>query len=361
MKRCLWQLAGPAALLAVGACSSKDSNQDTGATGTTATGMGGSGGMTGAGGGGAGGAKPTLNPALAAATTAGDYTRPFDSVPDSTATNFYFTAMSTKPDANGNLGLGVFKVPAAGGAATVLYVGAPFVAPFGIAISGDDKTLFVADHAAGGDPAAPDNVPDAPGGIYTLPTSGGTPTLLMGTSGFNACGLDVGQDQLFFAGTDPKDGKPGLFKVAAAGGMPSAVSKGDVFRAPCGVAITNAGDTYVADALGSSLTSGRILKVDAEGNATEFLTGLSVGFPAGIAITMDQSTLLVSGHDAVTSGSVVFAVDIATKAITSFNKGIEASVDSGGLHRARGQDVMSWCGVTTGTNGGGIVFKVTLY
>src|SRR5690349_13311667 len=64
------------------------------------------------------------------ATQSGDYSSPLDSTPDPEGTNIYFTATGPK-------GQGVFKVPAAGGAASEVFTGAPFVAPRGIYMSAD--------------------------------------------------------------------------------------------------------------------------------------------------------------------------------------------------------------------------------
>lgn len=287
-------------------------------------------------------------PSLAASTTGGDYTRPFDSVPDSDAQTFYFTAMNAK-------GMGVFKVARAGGDATEVAVGSPFHSPFGIAISADSKTLFVADHGAGGDPMGAPNTPDAPGGIYKLSTGGGSPSVMNGTAGYVPCGVDVRGNDLYFTGVDPADGKPGLFKIPTAGGAVTAVAKGDPFASPCGVTLARNGEAYVADTGGGSAGVGRVIKVSGA-SASVFVEPVLMGFPAGIALTISEKLLLVSGQSTASGMSVVFVIDTATKAISEFNKGLEGSSDSGGLHRALSDGTMSWCGVTVGDRG--TVFRV---
>jgi hypothetical protein len=279
----------------------------------------------------------------------GDYKTPFDAVPDASGANFYFTAN------NPSKGPGVFTVPAGGGTVKEVAVGDPFAGPFGIGITPDDKTLIVADASAGDDPN--DDKKDAPGGIYSVPAAGGTATLVAGTLGYRPCGVEIAGDQIYFGGTDPADNKPGVFKVPVAGGSVTAVSKDPLLSSPCGIAITKSGDLYVVDTVNGSNAAGKIVKIS--GMTASFLDSIPVGFPAGIALNMAESILLVSGQAAESGTSVVYSIDVASKSVTAFNKGIESSADSGGLHRAKNADVLSWCGVTSGANG--TVFKVTLY
>jgi len=287
-------------------------------------------------------------------TTGGDFDSPLDSVPDSSGKTFYFTASHF---ISGVRTAAVYSVPAAGGSATLLADGAPLTAPFGIAISSDDKTLYVAD-AASGDTGDPSVVHF--GAIYSLPVGGGMPAAIAATSGFAPRGLDLAvvanADTLYFSGTDPADGKAGLFTIAAGGGTVKAVAKG--FGDPSGVAVEKNGGAFVADTIADGDHLGKIVLVAPDGTASDFVTSLAVGFPTGIALSTDEKLLLVSALDPVTRGSVVFAIDTATKSVTSFNKGIAASTDSGGLHRARAVDVLSWCGVTAG--GSGVVYQVKL-
>jgi hypothetical protein len=93
--------------------------------------MGGMGGMSCAGGSFAGTISPAVN---------GGFKDAFDAAPDSNATTVYFTAI----DAMGNPGVftqGICPV----GAVKQIASTTPFEAPFGIAISSDDKRLYIAD------------------------------------------------------------------------------------------------------------------------------------------------------------------------------------------------------------------------
>jgi sugar lactone lactonase YvrE len=303
-----------------------------------------------------GGGAPTSITAVNA-TTSGDFRRPFDTVPSSDGSVFYFTGTT------GDGQPAVFKVPAAGGAATAIAMGPPLTSPLGIAISSDDATLYVADPAAGLTGTVDDS--DAPppasrGVIFTLPTAGGTPAPLAGSSDTTPRGLDVvkqgSADAIYFSGVG-SGGAPGLFQLAAAGGTPVAVASGDPFVDPSGVAVAKSGDIYVANSAAVEGSRASIIKI-AGGVASEFVTGIAVGFPAGVALSSNEKTLLVSGHDLGTHGDVVLAIDLGSRAITPFDNGIAANSDAGGLHRARNGGVFSWADLTAG--GTGQVYRVEL-
>lgn len=76
-----------------------------------------------------------------AAPTSGTYQTPLDATPDLSGTTIYFTACNA-------YGAGVFQVRAAGGTATAVYTGKPFLAARGFSISPDGLQLFVADPTA---------------------------------------------------------------------------------------------------------------------------------------------------------------------------------------------------------------------
>jgi DNA-binding beta-propeller fold protein YncE len=291
----------------------------------------------------------SLNFQAAPATTGGSFTLPLDSVPSPDGKTFYFTA-------RGMNGAGVFKVAASGGAATEIFSGDPLVSPTGIAIGSDGTTLFIADPGVG------DAMNDGKGAVFTLAAGGGMPAMIGATFGFSPRSLDVltptgmGADSVWFSGVDAADGKPGVFKMGAGGAGLAAVAKGDPFRDPGGVAVTAAGsDLYVADTLGEA--GSRLIKVSG-GAAAVFLENVPVGYPAGIALTRSEAYLAVSGQDRDTGMSVVYIVNLASKAITT--QPIVGSSDSGGLHRARMTDEMSWID-NTGAMGRGNVVRVTLF
>ena len=146
-----------------------------------------------------------------------DHISPFDSTPDPSGKVVYFTAIGTDGAA------GVFKVAARGGAVTPLFTGPPLVSPFGIAISSDGSRLFVADPAA--------QTSNDEGAIFSLPTSGGSPSIVAGTDGVVPRSLETVGDTLYFSGVDKSDGVAGVFSLSLSGGGPAVVIKGSWTRA----------------------------------------------------------------------------------------------------------------------------------
>jgi hypothetical protein len=262
----------------------------------------------------------------------------FDSTPDANGENIYFTG---RRDGE----VGVFKIDAKG-EVTDIYVGDPLGAPLGIAVDTTDKALFVADTAY-------DNTADDPesarGAILTLGLTPGAPSPLTKTAGYQPRGLDVVKqtegDMVFFSGIDATSKEPGLFSILTAGGGVSAIVKGAPFIDPSGVAVGK-DQTFVTDSSeeGTSLSSVIVVKV---------------GYPAGVALSLDEKTLYISGLDPDTGFDTVYVVEVSSKDIQKYAKGgIETKVDALGLHRARNADVFAWSGANGTKNG--TVFKITV-
>jgi len=262
---------------------------------------------------------------------------PFDATPDPEGTNVYFTALA----ADGTPG--VFKTGAAGGPVTTLVSGDPLVAPFGISISDDGQTLFVADASADATADGEDS-----GGIYTLAVAGGKPSLLAGTAGTHPRGVQVEGDAVYFSGF--KDGKPGVFKAAVGGGAVTQLGTSDGFSDPSGLAVTKSGAVLVMDSSPDGAVGSAVIKIDEAGQVSVLKDGLSVGHPAGIALLSDDSAALVSGLDS--SGmDVVYKVDLASGEMKSFNDVIGGFNESAGLHRAKGSDKFAWADSQAGGSG----------
>jgi DNA-binding beta-propeller fold protein YncE len=133
--------------------------------------------------------------------------------------------------------------------------------------------------------------------------------------------------------------------------------KGAPFIDPSGVAVGK-DQTFVTDSSeeGTSLSSVIVVK---DGKAETYLSSIKVGYPAGVALSLDEQTLYISGIDPDTGYDTVYVVEVATKSVQKFAKdGIETKVDALGLHRARNADVFSWSGAN-GTKDG-TVFKITV-
>lgn len=281
------------------------------------------------------------------------FLRPLDTVPSLDGATFYFTAYN--PTA-GQEGMGVFKVPAAGGAVTKLFSGAPLASPFGIALSSDGNILYIADSVAGHDPNKQDVASAGSlGRIYKMPTDGGAPQVVMGTEGYRPRGLELSRqgtdDLLYFTGQDPTSGAPGVYRVSTtAGGGTVAVASGAPFGDPSGVAIASNGDIYVADSSTGDRSLAQVIKVSG-GAATVLVSGIQAGFPAGIALTRSETLALVSGRNADNNSSQVYRVNLATKELTTLSSGVAGNTDPGGLHRARNADIFSWTDLAAGDRG----------
>jgi sugar lactone lactonase YvrE len=278
-------------------------------------------------------------PSIAQAANDPSFENPVDATPSPDGKDVYFIA-NTKTGDEDNIGTirqpAIFKVAAAGGAVSKLFGGAPLVAPFGISISDDGQTLYIADSGA-------DTSDDrSDGRLYTMPIGGGTPAGLAGTDGYAPAGVEVSGESVYFTGH--KDGQAGLFKTALGGGAVTPVATGALFADPGGVAVAKNGDAFVVDTGGvahdQSLAS--VVKVGADGHTEVLIDGLAVGHPAGIALTADEAQLYVSGFDPAKGTDVVFTIDKNTKAVQAFTDTIVDFLESAGLHRARNADVFAW-------------------
>ncbi len=285
------------------------------------------------------GSKPDVNETISIAPAANDkatFTSPTDAVPDPEGKLVYFLATSPGE------GSAVFRSATDGTGLTKLTAGAPLASPFGITISDDGQTLFIADTGAETDT-------EEGGMIFALNVAGGKPSAVPGTEGTRPRGIEVAGDQIYFSGTlstPAAKGKkatsvPAVFRTGIAGGIATPVVSGLPLKDPSGIAVTAKGDLYVLDTSASASKRATVFLVK-DGAATEFLTDVAVGYPGGIALSQDDSTLLVSGLDDTSARDVVFVANIASKEMTTFTKSIDKFSESAGLHRARRAGVFAW-------------------
>lgn len=273
-------------------------------------------------------------PSIAVAANHPNSHSPVDATPSPDAKKVYYLAFNRSEA--GEDSAGVFAVAADGGGRVepqVLVKGAPLLAPVGITSSLDGKQLFIADSAAGAENA---------GALFSLSSDGGSLSMLSGTENFRPGGVTVakrdGVEQVFFTGRDPASGEAGLFSTSVGGGLPKAVATGGLFAQPGGVIVAANGDAYVAD---SGDQSARVVRVH-DGKMEVFVENIGVGFPAGVTLTHDDSTLIVSGLDPVTKHDVVYFVDVARKKLSKLTETVGAFSESAGLHRAHDVNVFAW-------------------
>lgn len=281
---------------------------------------------------------PSIEPAAASADDVFD--TPLDAAPDSDGSDIYFTATSSQ-------GAGVFHVSAAGGEAAAITAGAPLSMPVGLTLSGDDQTIFVADEGA----------------IYRVPASGGSPVAVAGTEDTAPQGLEVGQENgtemLYFSGVDPSDGEPAVIKVPAAGGTLSVLFKGAPLVEPGGVAVSGDGSVYVVDRAAGTGGLGAVFRI-AHGGIFPIAGEFRAGDPAGVALTLDGSLLLVSSLSIDQDSSQVLVIDLRNGQQGIVDKVVSANGGSGGLHRARQANILAWCGVTRPGGAEGTVYRIGL-
>lgn len=305
----------------------------------------------------------TIEPA--AVGSAATFHAPMDATPDPDGNQIYFTAMSSK-------GAGVFRSPATGGTVVTLTVGAPLVAPVGLVTSTDGQQLYVADTnavLANSQTIASKVALTNTGAIFILSSSGGTPTPVVGTAHTAPRGLTLVKennvDMIYFTGAAPDDGQPAIMKIPASGGTLTIFEKGGELVAPTGIAVSKTGFVYVADQAAAGAELGILFRFkphehNGRSSHREILADrVRMGSPAGITLTFDESLVLVSTLETNARTSQVLVVDTVTGAQGIVNKIVGVNTASGGLHRAHNSNVMSWCGVTAGTGGQGIVYRIS--
>ena len=287
-------------------------------------------------------------PELSIAPAAHDKTQfvsPRDAVPSPDGTKIYFLATKIGE------GAAVFTANADGTGLTKLASGAPFVSPFGITISDDGKTLYVADPGAETDT-------EEHGAVFSLAVAGGTPSALAGTAGTAPRGIEVLGDKLYYSGSSGKRPKQvaAVYQLPLAGGTPTALASGKPLKDPSGIAVTKSGDVYVLDTAAAATNHATVFSIKG-GVLGVFVTDVTVGYPGGIALSQDDTKLYISALDDTTARDVVFVANVATKEMSSFTTSIGKFSESAGLHRARNAGVFAWADANADKSGTVFVLK----
>jgi DNA-binding beta-propeller fold protein YncE len=260
-------------------------------------------------------------------TTDGTFDSILSAVPDASGQFVYFVA-------NATAGTGVYKVPVAGGSASKVFTGAPFGKPMDLALSTDNQTIYVADSASG---------------IYALSISGSAPVLVAGTAATVPVAVDViqraGQDVVYYCGRDLLlGGGHAIIEVPAVGASTvKVVYSGFPLHSPAGIVSARNGTLFIANGNGAVYELGT-------STLTRLAEGITMGAPAGIALTPDEKVLAVSSKSGTNGTAQVQIIDLATGELSVFNKMIGTNAHPGGLHGARNAagaiGRYAWAGVT---------------
>jgi hypothetical protein len=247
---------------------------------------------------------------------------PMDTAVSADGKTVYFTGY----DSNGSAA--VFKTTA-GSAPQVVFSGAPLVAPTGLTLSGNGSTLYVAD--VGAATSFDDGGTADLGQVFSLPTSGGSPTAVAISGLAQPVNVDTASDgQLLISGRGT-DGTPGVFKVPAAGGAagPAVASAG--LTEPSGAADVG-GSLFVADQGGPGY--GALYRFSG-GTGTAIAAGvLRFGTTAGLASAAAGDAVVAGATDESGQGALVqVSADGVTVTRHTFNGELSAP---SGLSRAAG-------------------------
>ncbi|MFT3706994.1 MAG: hypothetical protein QM817_04925 [Archangium sp.] len=292
------------------------------------------------------GAIKDLTPAATSAD--GTFKTPLDAALSPDGKTAYFVGLEDGQAA-------VYSTPAPSTSApTRLHLGAPLVSPFGIDVSLDGKTIVLSDPGAQLDPENP-----ARGELFSLSASGSTPAVISGASGFAPRAvvlLTVNNVEVAtFSGRDPTTKETGVFQIPLAGGTVTTLAKGGLLRDPTGVALAHDGTAYVIDADADG-SEARLLKVTSDGTVSVMLSPITIGFPAGVALSQDEKTVLVSAKAPEAGTDAVLRVPVAGGETEVVTTGIDQFQEPAGLHRARNVDTYIWA--DSRANGGGTVFVI---
>lgn len=257
-----------------------------------------------------GGITPAAPTTLTLVTNTG-FTGPMDAVVSPDGVTIFFTAHDSTGTVSGNSTAAVFSVPTSGGTPTVLAGGTPLEDPSGLVMSCDGTTLFVSDLGAQSGELEAGQSP-----IYTVATSGGALATFAATGVGEATGLAISNDcsTLYVSGYKP-DGTPAVFTVPTAGGTATILKEGAPLESPSGVYVDAASVAWVMDHLNSSLVGGSLWAIAANGTTTEVVSGLAISEPAGVSLVAGGKFAVIPTRNAAGAGQLL-TVDTDTMAET---------------------------------------------
>lgn len=251
------------------------------------------------------------------------------------------TALDATPSANGEEiffveAQAILRANAAG--VTTLHQGAPLLSARGIAASPTGETLYIADPEAG---------------VFSFALDGSPIDLLEGSEGLSPTALDVqtgaNGDVVFFTGTDPASGEEGVFTIEGAS-APTLLFSSAEAGALDGIVVASSGTVFVADREAKEILS------FSDGQLTSVLGEINTGSPAGLALSLDEETLLISSLDEEAAHSQVTLLSLSEQSVSFFDEVIQENPSGGGLHRAPNANVFAWAGFTSGS--GTTVYRI---
>jgi sugar lactone lactonase YvrE len=221
--------------------------------------------------------------------TGAGFTSPGDAVASPDGKTFYFTAFSDTANDDGVRLPGIYRVAnAPDSAAEVIASGDPLRAPMGLVLSCDGGTLYAGD--LGNETAA----------VYSIGTAGGGLTDLAASGLVHPSGLAMGPDcETLFITARTEDGRPGLFKMARAGGPASLVFAGDPLVSPTGLHVDSDGVAWVMDHLAyGARGEGVLFAIPSDGSAAnEVVSDLKMGMPGGVSLNSAGTTAVMPTVD----------------------------------------------------------------
>ncbi|MBM4367017.1 MAG: hypothetical protein FJ102_12460 [Deltaproteobacteria bacterium] len=173
---------------------------------------------------------------------------------------------------------GIWWFDAAGGAATEVYAGDPLVMPTGLALSGDQSTLYVSDLGVVSSSGTMN------GAVYSLASGGGALTELGADDSIDLPG-DVAEQHggsgLYVSGFD-STGNAAIFSLS--GGTATALSSGGSLVDPTAIAVSPDGNwLFVIDSLAADGRAA-VIRFELPGFASMVVaSGFQVAFPGGVA------------------------------------------------------------------------------
>ncbi|MEZ4674164.1 MAG: hypothetical protein R2932_07985 [Caldilineaceae bacterium] len=288
-------------------------------------------------------ALPIMNDLVRDIAVAGEperFTTPLDATPDAAGEVIYFTAL-------GDTGNGLFQVPAGGGEVAVIATGDALPNPQGVDISSDDSILYVADAEAQQ--------------LFAVRLADSSLQPVPGSEGTIPRGVEVVQEaaveMIYFSGVDPADGQPAIMKIATTGSDLTVIAKGAPLVDPVGIAATDDGTLYVVDRSASGGGLGSVFEIQ-DGVVSTLAGNVRTGQFPGIALTHDESALLVSTLAQETDSAQVLVIVLASGEQLIVNKVIAANKGAGGLHRAQLGNTFAWA--DSPNQGKGRVYRVRL-